>query len=930
MTSTSRELRPPVGGLLSQYAESIVQTMREPLVILAADLSIVFVNRSFSQHFGVRPKDVVGQKLYDIRGGEWDLPQLRQLLEEILPRDAEFADFEVQQHFAGLGQRTMMLNARRLRGEGADRGLLLLVVSDVSQRRSDEIEQARLAAIVESSQDAIILQTLEGTITHWNHGAERIYGFSAEEAIGRPISLITPAECIDQMKEYSGKLRSGKRLRPFETVRMRKDGRKVHVSLTMSPLADPTGRVTSISNIERDISRRVEMEHELRIARDRAEAATRAQSEFLANISHELRTPMNAIIGMTDLALDEDLAPQVRDYLETARASADVLLELLNEVLDFSKLESGEFDLDLEPFSLSDLLESTIKTLGLRAYEKGLELACDVAPGIPDRLIGDPLRLRQVITNLASNAIKFTDQGEVVVSVEPMSRLEGELRLKFCVRDTGIGIAPEDQERIFEPFTQADASTTRSYSGTGLGLAIVSQLVLRMGGRVWVESRLGEGSAFHFSVHFGVAAEPSPPTERQERVEQLRDLPVLVVDDNETNRRIVARALENWSMHPVVATDGKSALRLMREAADRNRRFPLVILDALMPEMDGFTLAKEIEADPRLAEATILMLSSADRQAFRQRFRDLPIGAFLEKPVTQSDLLDTIVTTLGGVPLESDEFERVAEERPPKRRLHVLMAEDTPANQKVVEHILEKRGHQVQVAHNGREVLDLLYEQTFDVVLMDVQMPIVDGFQATAAIRGMTGESWCRIPIVAMTAHAMRGDRERCLAAGMDAYISKPVEAKRLIRTIERIAEPCGPPLKSSVEDSDRDGELPSRGGLRSWTNRPVDLSKALDRVGGDESLLKEVAGFFLEDAPLLMQSMETGLEEREARAVERAAHSLRGLASNFEARQTVEVALAIEEASAREDLEAASGRLDRLKCELERVTTALEAFRKA
>ncbi|HVV99954.1 MAG TPA: response regulator [Planctomycetaceae bacterium] len=557
---------------------------------------------------------------------------------------------------------------------------------------------------------------------------------------------------------------------------------------------DPTlsALIGSVSEqIGRVIERRRAAE-DLREAKEAAEQANRAKSEFLANISHELRTPMNAIMGMTELALDEELDTRVRDYLQTAHESADVLLRLLNEILDFSRLESGRFVLESAPFSLRATMEETVKTLSLHASEKGLELALDLPDNTPDDLIGDALRLRQILMNLIGNSIKFTEQGEVIVRAVVESQTADEASLLISVSDTGIGISPADQERIFTPFTQADASTTRHYGGTGLGLAISSQLIGLMGGRLWVESALGQGSTFSFRVRF-LRQKPKPTeSERQARFEQLRDVPVLIVDDNASNRRILETILSNWSMRPETASDGASALEKIEEAAQSGKQYDVIILDALMPEMDGFTLAERIKSEPQGSATTILMLSSADRQTFARRCEQLDIAEYLEKPISHSELLNSLCRVLGLTHEEpADENGGRSAPSPSHRALHVLLAEDVPANQKLIVSILTRRGHVVEIAQNGREAVELAKRTAFDVILMDVQMPIMDGFQATSILRSLSPSEAAHVPIVAMTAHAMRGDRERCLAAGMDAYISKPVDSRRLVELIESVARPA-------------------------------------------------------------------------------------------------------------------------------------------
>ncbi|MGD0908735.1 MAG: response regulator, partial [Candidatus Acidiferrales bacterium] len=642
-------------------------------------------------------------------------------------------------------------------------------------------------------QHAIVARTnTHGIITYANDNFCSISKYSRDELIGQNHQFVNSNHHSKEfIQDLWQTIERGKTWKG-EAKNQAKDGTEYWLSTTIVPLCSVEGRPLEYIAIRTDITELKRIGEELLLAKDKAERASRSKSEFLANMSHEIRTPLNGIVGMTDLMLETEINAEQREYLETVKLSADSLLTVINDILDFSKIEAGKIDLEAVDFDLRDCMESTLRILALRADQKGLELLCEVAPDIPEFVRGDSTRLRQVITNLVGNAIKFTEQGEIALKVQMETPGNEGCLIHFTVSDTGIGISPDKQKLIFDPFSQADSSTTRKYGGTGLGLTISARLVQIMGGEMKVESAIGRGSQFHFTMRFGTADSQAVAGGKTSSLEVLKGAKVLIVDDNRTNRRILEQMLVRWQMNVDSAESGEKALEILVDARAKGVPYTLMLTDMHMPEMDGFTLAENIRQKAELSTATIMMLTSAGHRGDGAQCQKLGIAAYLLKPVRQVELREAIALALegkrqkGGTPLITRYS--LQDARGSVSSLRVLLAEDNPVNKKLASRLLEKRGHRISLAANGREAFDAVQNHGFDLVLMDIQMPEMDGFEATAAIRDWEKQNGKRVPIIALTAHAMKGDKERCLAEGMDGYLSKPIDANELDALLEKYA----------------------------------------------------------------------------------------------------------------------------------------------
>lgn len=952
---------------------------------------------------------------------------------------------------------------------------------EITERRRAQNKLRELASIVTSSDDAILSTTLEGNIISWNAGAERLYGYSAEEMVGKNVRLLVPGEHQQEVEDIYRSVRNGQSVAHFESQRLRKDGSLVDVALSISPIRNEDGEIVGISKITRDvtaqritekerdryekrfrmtveaaptaivmvdplgkmilvngateklfgytrdemlgqtvellvperyreehstlragyledpqaramgagrdlfarrkdgtefpveiglspveledgiyvlstiadISLRKQAELDLRNlnesleqrvaerteeleatmdalteAKEQAESASQAKSSFLANMSHEIRTPMNAVIGMSELLLDTPMNPTQKEYLKIVRESSDALLTVVNDILDFSKIEAGQMSLEQIDFSHPDLLSATLKALGVRAHSKGLELTYRIGSEVPTSLNGDPSRLRQVIMNLVGNAVKFTHTGEVKMDVRCEYTNSNYIVLHYSIHDTGIGMPKEKLKQVFEAFEQGDTSTTRRFGGTGLGLAITQRLAEMMGGRVWAESREGEGSTFHFTARFGVP-QHQPVEIKRATAESLHGVRTLIVDDNATNRQLLSDMLVNWKMAPSQSSSAREALNKLQDARSSNDPFQLALIDVMMPEIDGFELVRKIRELSDYDNLSIIMLSSGDQPNHISLYLELEVAAYLLKPVGQSELFDTILIALGADMIEPDE-EMAPQDRPTESSavhydlppLQILLAEDSLANQLLAKDLLTKHGHIVEVANNGKDVIRLWLRSKPDVLLMDVQMPEMDGLEATKIIRTHELNLGIHTPIIAMTAHAMTGDRERCLEAGMDAYVSKPFRQRELFEAIHRV---CSNQLSevghsSSVQTGVEDDTVTSEAvGKVNW-------AAALQAAHNDESVLKRLVAISVSETSHLLTQLQQGVFHGNPDAVQRSAHTLKNHYRIFDLAVAEHIAYHIENSARDGDINIGNA-LERLSHETDSLQTELNRF---
>ena len=784
------------------------------------------------------------------------------------------------------------------------------------------VEHFLLNTLLEYSPDFVFFKDSDSRFMRVSDTLAKHLGFkNPNEAIGKAdADVFDEEEAAQYLADERSIMASGEPIVGQEEEQTDPHGNTIWVSTTKAPLRTSDGEVVGVFGIARDVTVRKRAERHSAAAKEAAELANRAKSEFLANMSHEIRTPMNAVIGMTELALETDINDTAREYLKVVAESAESLLSIINQILDFSKIEAGKLELESIDFEIRREIGATLKTLGYRAHSRDLELAWSISPEVPQWLIGDSTRLRQILVNLVGNAIKFTQQGEVVVEVHVDDKSNDEITLHVSVADTGVGIPAEKHEMIFAAFEQADMSTTRQYGGTGLGLAITKRIVEAMGGRIWLASGLQKGSKFHFTAKLGIPITESGPLTPPPNLGGSR---VVLVDDNATSRRFLKQALEQWGLRVDDFADGQSALQWMRQEVASDRPVSLLISDVRMPEMDGFQLTEQVRQSNALQEIEVILLISGIHHDDVPRGKQLRVANHLIKPIAYEELLHAIVDAIGSDQVKLGDAE-LAKSTATVAPMRILLAEDGVANQQVAIGLLGKHGHDVTVATNGEEAIERWRDGAFDLILMDVQMPTVNGLEATQRIRELeTRLDRTRIPIIAMTAHAMTGDRERCLQAGMDGYLSKPVRSDALYHQLLAIAEERT--MDQQSEDKPATVQTPQSTGVEVQNQPVVDWTSALANAAGDKQLFDAVRDAAMQEIPSLMPQLQVAIDASDAKTAMRLAHTIKGAARVVAGVRAMTVAEIVEQAAAKADLRLAGESMPMLRQATEELILALK-----
>jgi PAS domain S-box-containing protein len=897
------------------YFDSIIRSMGDSLVVVSAEGRIGTVNNATCEMLGYRERELLGQPLKMIFANDKGCGS-ESLPTQIVDSECTYLAKDGSTIAVAFSSRLMQLVSGQPQG-------LVCVAKNITELKlaAERIRQSehKLALHIQRTPLAVIEWNLNAQIVEWNPAAEAIFGYRKEEVLGRQVvELLVPASYRQKAIQEWNDLLSQKIGRHVTYHNLTKDGRTIICEWYNTPL-DSQGRVIGVASMVQDFTERTRMEQELKEMRDTAIESARLKSEFLANMSHEIRTPMNGVIGMTGLLLDTELTPEQRDFAETIQSSGDALLTIINDILDFSKIEAGKLKFETLDFDLRNAVESTIEMFAERAHSKRLELASLICSDVPIGLRGDPGRLRQVLTNLIGNAIKFTEHGEVVVRVEKEHETDADVMIRFSVRDSGIGISESAQRNLFQAFTQADGSTTRKYGGTGLGLAISKQLVELMGGQIALSSVEGKGSTFWFAVRFGKQSGQviiRPPSS-----EKLAGLQALIVDDNSTNRKILSHQLSSWGMTYHEVDSGRAALESLRSAVMKGEPYDLAVLDLMMPEMDGFELARAIKSDPLIAHVRLVLLTSFGRRGDSTSAREAGIAAYLTKPIRQSQLFECLANVVSKTPSAITPIigkeahlitrHQLAEKKPMSNKL-ILIAEDNVVNQKVAVRQLQKLGYRADTVADGREALEALQRIAYDLVLMDCQMPEMDGYEATAQIRWREGRTK-HTPIIAMTAHALEGERAKCLAAGMDDYVSKPVKPEELAAVLGKFLSADGERPASSTE-------------LSSETmSPPVNIKRLHEAIGEEPDELHDILDIYVTQMEKSLKELTLAIAKEDFATVELIAHNCAGTSANCGMTAVVDSLQKLEKMGHENRLTGAAQLADKAKREFGRIKVFLD-----